>query len=156
MGDSGPSRAGRFVLFTAFLSVLLAASACSDPNPPSVAWSDDPCGLAEPQVVAAAFGIDPILVGGAPAGECRYRIGDTLMRLTVLSDSDSCDAVIRSYETTGSTVEPPPDGRSGVFVTDPEGDVLVCDEQATYVLIAPGRTPQLLSLTSTLPSERSD
>jgi hypothetical protein len=147
---------GRYGLFTAFLAAILAVSACSAPDPASIAWSDDPCGLAEPQIVAAAFGIDPVSIGNAPDGECRYRVGDGLMRLTVLSDSNSCAAVIRSYETTGSSVVSPPNGRDGVFVAEPQGDVLVCDEQATYVMIAPGRTEQLLELTATLPSERSD
>jgi hypothetical protein len=79
-----------------------------------------------------------------------------LLRVIVLSDSDTCEGTRRSMTALGSTVSAPDDAGDGVFVIEPEGDILVCDPQVTYLLVAGGRSNELLALTTPLPSERSD
>jgi hypothetical protein len=141
-------------LTVAVFSLLVAA--CSGDDDSGVAWSSDPCGLAPPQAVAEAFGEDPIIVGSPPPGECRYQVGDTLVRVVVLADSDTCEGARRTLVSLNETLERPPETPGGVYVTVPSGDVLVCDPEATYLMYADGRSDQLLVLAATPPSERSD
>ena len=157
MGHRGRDQRGRITgtaLAVAALSLLVAA--CSSGEAPGVAWSSDPCGLAPPQAVAEAFGEDPIIVGSPPAGECRYQVGDTLVRVVVLADSDTCEGARRTLTSLDETLERPPETPGGVYVTVPSGNVLVCDSEATYLMYADGRPDPLLVLASTPPSERSD
>lgn len=137
-------------------ALLIAACSGSSVEPRSVAWSLDPCGLAPPQDVSAAFGSPATAEPSPVADECRYTVSDTLMRVIVLSDSDTCEGSRRSMTALGSTVSEPLDAPNGVFIIEPEGDVLVCDAQVTYLLTAGGRSSELLSLATLLPSDRSN
>lgn len=147
------------LLLTVMTTLVIVASACSSggtERDQSVAWSADPCGLAPPQDVLAAFGTTPTAVATANPGECRYRLGETLLRIVVLADNDSCSGAIRSYEALGNTVAHPDDAPAGIFTADPAGDVIVCDDEATYVMSADASTQQLIELAGTSPSHRSD
>ena len=143
-------------MVTALLAGVLGACSADGAEPRSVAWSWDPCGLAPLQEVSAAFG-SPAAAEPSPAtDECRYTIDGTLLRVIVLSDSDTCEGTSRSVAALGSTVSAPADGPSGVWLVEPEGDVLVCDPQVTFVMRADGQSAKLLALAQTLPSNRSD
>ena len=147
------------LLLTIVMSFVVVVGACTGTSSSAnstIPWSADPCGLAPPQDVAAAFGEAPTAVGGAPAGECRYRVDDLLLRLVVLSDRDSCDAATRTYAALGSELIAPADAPPGVFVISPDGDIVVCDAAVTYVVTAGGRTDELLDLARVAPSQRSD
>jgi hypothetical protein len=136
--------------------LVIAACSGGSVEPRSVAWSWDPCGLAPLQEVSAAFG-EPATAESSPAAdECRYTVDGTLVRVIVLSDADTCEGTRRSMTALGSTVSAPPDAQNGVFIIEPEGDLLVCDPQVTYLLTAGGRSNELLALAVLLPSERSD
>lgn len=141
-------------LAVAALSLLVAA--CSSGDDAGVVWSSDPCGLAPPQAVAEAFGQDPIIVGSPPTGECRYQVGDTLVRVVVLADADTCEGARRTLSSLDETLERPPETPGSVYVTVPSGNVLVCDSEATYLMYADGRSDPLLVLAATPPSDRSD
>jgi hypothetical protein len=136
--------------------VVIAACSGGDTAPRSVAWSWDPCGLAPLQEVAAAFGTPAAAEPSPVDDECRYRVGGVLVRVVVLSDSDTCEGARRTMAALGDTVSAATDAPDGVFVIEPTGDVLVCDPQVTYLLTAEGRSTELIALTSTLPLERSD
>jgi len=139
-------------------SCMLIAGACSGApgESDSVAWSSDPCGLAPPTDVASAFGIDPSPIGGVPQSECRYQVGDTLLRVIVVSDRDACEGLTRSYAALGESLTRPDGADPGVFVSEPGRDIVVCHSDVTYVLRAAGRAEQLLVLARTSPSQRSD
>ena len=140
------------------VTAALAIAACggTDAEPRSVAWSWDPCGLAPLPEVSAAFEAEAAAVASPADDECRYDVDGTLLRVIVLSDSDTCEGTRRSMTALGSTVSAPADAPSGVFVIEPEGDVMVCDPQVTYLLRAEGRSTELLALAQTMPSDRSD
>ncbi len=140
------------------LSLVLVVSACSgdDGSVGSIAWSDDPCGLAPPQDVAAAFGVDAVAVAAAAPGECRYEIDGELLRLIVLADADTCEGTRRGFAAMGSQVVAPDGAPEGVFVTQPGGELIVCDAEVTYVLSGPGGVETLIRLVDVLPSDRAD
>ena len=137
-------------------SLFVAACSGGDVEPRGVAWSLDPCGLAPVQEVSAAFGTAAETVASPATDECRYAVGGSLFRVIVLTDSETCEGAQRSVVALGSTVSAPPDAPNGVFVVEPEGDVLVCDPQVTYLLTAGGRATELLDLAAILPSDRSN
>ena len=141
-----------------FVLAACLAAACSSgvAEPRSVAWSWDPCGLAPLPEVSAVFGTTATAEQSPAADECRFLVDGALLRVIVLSDSDTCEGTQRSIAALGDTVSTPAGAPRGVFLIEPKGDVLVCDPQVTYLLTAGGRSDELLALAATLPSERSD
>ena len=150
---------GRAALAAVLTLIVLVVSTCSgdtDAEPRAVAWSWDPCGLAPPAEVSAAFGEPAVAVASPNAGECRYEVGNVLLRIVVLADDDRCEGAQRALTALGSTVSTSPDAAPGVFTIEPQGDVLVCDPQATYVMRADGSAAELVELAQIAPSERSN
>ncbi|MDJ0960293.1 MAG: hypothetical protein QNJ88_06515 [Acidimicrobiia bacterium] len=141
---------------TALLLAALGACGGDDAEPRAIPWSLDPCGLAPPQEVSAAFESSAVPETAPTGDECRYRVDGILLRVIVLSDSDTCDGTQRSIVALGNSTSPAVGGPNGVFLVEPSGDVLVCDPQVTYLLTADGRSAELLSLGGTLPSDRSN
>jgi len=147
------------LLLTVVATFVIAVSGCSNGDAEqgsSVAWSADPCGLVPPPDVLAAFGTNPVPAGISNPGECRFRVGNVLLRVVVLSDHDTCPGATRSYEAVGNELVRPIDAADGIFVAEPAGDVIVCTDEATYVMSADGSTDELIDLAGTSPSQRSD